>query len=284
MREDRPSATAHRVALRRAAHQLLDRPPVLEDPIALRIIGAESRAAIEADPSHFEDSRIAPFLRAFFAVRSRFAEDGLAEAIQRGVRQYVVLGAGLDTFAYRNPYPSDTLRVFEVDHPATQAWKRSRLAEGGIAVPPSLTFVPVDFGTAQLPRALAAAGFRDEVPSWLAWLGVTMYLTRAAFDDTLRFIASQPAGSGVVFDYALSPSALDARGRAVFEAMAERVSAAGEPWQTTFVPEELARDLRAMGFTEVEDLGAKEIEARYLHGRQDGLRVGSIGRLIRAAV
>ena len=257
---------------------------MLEDPIALRIIGAEARAAIESNPSHFEDSRIAPFLRAFFAVRSRFAEDCLAEAIRHGVWQYVVLGAGLDTFAYRNPYPSDTLRIFEVDHPATQAWKRSRLAEGGIAAPPSLTFVPVDFETDQLTRALAAAGFRDDVPSWFAWLGVTMYLTRAAFDDTLRFIAWRPAASGVVFDYAVSPAVLDARGRAVFEAMAERVSAAGEPWQTTFVPEDLARELRALGFTDVEDLGAKEIEARYLTGRKDGLRVGTIGRLIRAVV
>ena len=282
MREDRPSATAHRVALRRAAHQLLDRPLVLDDPIALRIIGAEARAALEADPLRFEDSRIAPFLRAFFAVRSRFAEDSLAETMRRGVGQYVILGAGLDTFAYRNPHPSGTVHVFEVDHPSTQAWKRSRLAEAGIAVPPELTFVPIDFETAQLPQALAAAGFRNDLPSWFAWLGVTMYLTRAAFDDTLRFIASRPAGSGVVFDYALSPEVLDARGRAVFERMAERVSAAGEPWQTAFVPEELERDLRAVGFTSVEDLDAEQIEARYLRDRKDGLRVGRIGRLIRA--
>src|SRR5437867_9656572 len=198
MIEDRPSATAHRVALRRAAHQLLDRPLVLEDPIALRIIGAEARAALEADPSRFEDSPIAPYLRASFAVRSRLAEDSLAEATQRGVRQYVVLGAGLDTFAYRNPHLSGSLRVFEVDHPATQAWKRSRLVEGGIAVPPNLTFVPIDFETVRLPTALAVAGFRDDQPSWFAWLGVTMYLTRPAFDQTLRFIAARPAGSGVV--------------------------------------------------------------------------------------
>ena len=282
MREDRHSATAHRVALRRAAHQLLDRPLVLEDPIALRIIGAEARAALEADPSRFEESRIAPFLRAFFAVRSRFAEDSLAEAIQRGVRQYVLLGAGLDTFAYRNPHPG--VCVFEVDRPATQAWKRSRLVEGAIAVPPELTFVPIDFETVDLPQALAAAGFRSDLPSWFAWLGVTMYLTRRALDDTLRFIASRPAGSGVVFDYALSPAILDARGRALFERMAERVSAAGELWQTAFVPEELVRDLRAIGFTTVEDLGAREIQARYLRDREDGLRVGSIARLLRACV
>jgi methyltransferase (TIGR00027 family) len=284
MRKDRPSATAQRVALRRAAHQLLDRPLVLDDPIALRIIGAETRAALEADPSRHEDSRIAPFLRAFIAVRSRFAEDSLAEAIPHGVRQYVVLGAGLDTFAYRNPHPNHSIRVFEVDHPATQAWKRSRLVEGAIAVPPELTFVPVDFETAQLPRALAAAGFRHDLPTWFAWLGVTMYLTRGAFDETLRFITSQPAGSGVVFDYALSPAILDAKGRALFERMAERVGAAGEPWRTTFVPDELARDLRTIGFTTVEDLGAKEIQARYLAHRDDGLRVGSIARLLRARV
>jgi methyltransferase (TIGR00027 family) len=149
-------------------------------------------------------------------------------------------------------------------------------------VPPELTFVPVDFETVELPQALDAAGFRDDLPSWFAWLGVTMYLTRPAFDDTLWFIASLPTGSGVVFDYVLSPAILDARGRAVFERMAERVSAAGEPWRTAFVPEELARDLRALGFVTVEDLGAKEIEARYFRDRKDGLRVGSIGHLIRA--
>ena len=126
MEAGRASETAQRVALRRAAHQLLDQPPVFADPVALRIIGAYAADALQASPRTFEVTPLAPYLRAFMAVRSRYAEEQLARAVAASARQYVVLGAGLDTFAYRNPWPD--LRVFEVDHPATQAWKRARLA------------------------------------------------------------------------------------------------------------------------------------------------------------
>src|ERR1700733_540394 len=144
MQEARPSRTAMRVAMRRGAHQLFDHPKVLEDPIALPIIGSEASAKLEADRSKHQ-SRVARNLRAFLVARSRFAEDELARAVGRGVRQYVILGAGLDTFAYRNPYTDLAVRVFEVDHPATQEWKRKKLAEEGIAIPPSVTYAPVDF-------------------------------------------------------------------------------------------------------------------------------------------
>ena len=152
MIEGRPSKTAYRVALRRAAHQLLDVPKVLDDPVALRIVGREAAAALAADPRHFETTPIAPYLRAFMAARSRCAEDELALAVKRGVAQYVVLGAGLDTFAYRNPF--STLRVFEVDFPATQAWKQTCLADAGIVVPDSLRFVPVDFASQTIDERL----------------------------------------------------------------------------------------------------------------------------------
>src|SRR5262249_7007813 len=141
MLEDQPSRTAYRVALRRAAHQLWDNPRVFDDPIAMKIIPADASA--ELSGSRPSDSAPARFLRAFMVARSRFAEDHLAEAVARGVKQYVVLGAGLDTFAYRNPFPD--LRVFEVDFPATQAWKRQLLQAGAISIPPTLTFAPVDF-------------------------------------------------------------------------------------------------------------------------------------------
>src|SRR4029077_18672202 len=133
MIESRPSRTAERVAMRRAAHQLLDHPRIHDDPLALTILGDARAAALRADRGWFEDDVMAPVLRAFLAVRSRLAEDALAQAVAAGVRKYVVLGAGLDTFPHRNPYPA--LRVFEVDHPATQAWKRQRLADAHIAVP-----------------------------------------------------------------------------------------------------------------------------------------------------
>jgi methyltransferase (TIGR00027 family) len=143
------------VAERRAAHQLLDQPLVFEDPLAVRIIGARAEANLPEQPKNFVAARF----RAFMAARSRFAEDELRDAVARGVRQYVILGAGLDTFAYRNPYPE--LRVFEVDHPSTQAWKRKRLAQVGIPVPSTMTFAPVDFTRETFDDALANAGFDE---------------------------------------------------------------------------------------------------------------------------
>lgn len=216
------------------------------------------------------------------AARSRFAEDELALSIRRGVRQYVILGAGLDTFAYRNPYPEGTLRVFEVDHPATQAWKRARLAEVGIALPPDLTFAPVDFETQTLAEGLHAAGFDPGTVTFFSWLGVTPYLTTEAVLATLRFIASTPQKGGVVFDYAISPSLLNTVQLRVFDALASRVAAAGEPWRAFFDPAILKQDVEAMGFSQVEDLGQEEINARYFQDRRDGLRVGSLAHLMSA--
>src|SRR5579859_3273138 len=189
-----PSSTALLVATMRAAHRLFD------DPLALTILGPGAEAALRADPYRFND-QISRGLRASLIVRSRVAEDELARAVSAGVSQYVVLGAGLDTFAYRNPFPE--LRVFEIDHPSTQAWKRECLARAGIAVPDGLTFASVDFeegGT--LADGLAAAGFDRAAPTCFSWLGVTMYLREEAVYDTLRWIASLPAGSSVTFDSA----------------------------------------------------------------------------------
>ena len=229
MYEDRPSKTAFRVALRRAAHQVLDHPRVFEDPLALAIVGVDSEA-LRSDPKNRgKGSRI---LRAFLVVRSRYAEDELARAVESGTRQYVVLGAGLDTFAYRNPYPG--VRVFEVDHPATQGWKRRRLEAAGISIPESLTFAPVDFESQTLADGLARAGFQRDQRVFFSWLGVVPYLTRSAAMETLRFVGSLPAGSGIVFDYALPPESLNLVQRLAFKGLAERVAAAGEPFQTFF--------------------------------------------------
>jgi methyltransferase (TIGR00027 family) len=284
MKDNPPSATAQRVAMRRAAHQLLDDPKVFDDPVALRIIGKESAAALQADPRKCEATPLSPFLRAFLAARSRCAEDELALGVRRGVRQYVILGAGLDTFAYRNPYPAGVLRVFEVDHPATQTWKRARLEEVGIALPGDLTFAPVDFETQTLEQGLRDAGYDPGQCTFFAWLGVTPYLTTEAVMATLRFIASAPVGSGVVFDYVISPSLLTPAQRSSFDTLARRVASIGEPWQTFFDPELLTRDLRAMGFGYIEDQGPEEINARYFKNRQDGLRVGSLSHLMHAQV
>jgi methyltransferase (TIGR00027 family) len=284
MKKNGPSATAQRVAIRRAAHQLLDDPKVFDDPIALPIIGKESASALQADPHQFETTPLSPYLRAFMAARSRYAEDELAAGVRRGVRQYVILGAGLDTFAYRNPYPEGVLPVFEVDHPTTQAWKRARLDEVGIALPGDLTFAPVDFETQTLAEGVQDPGCDPGKCTFFSWLGVTEYLTAEAVMATLRFIASAPVGSAVVFDYMLSPSLLTPAQRSRFDALARRVASAGEPWQAFFDPGLLTRDLRAMGFGYVEDKGPEEINARYFKNRKDGLRVGSLSHLIYAQV
>src|SRR5580658_8858725 len=179
MIEARPSRTALRVAMRRAAHQLFDSPKVLDDPIAVRIIGTGALEQLEAGRLR-EATGLARGLRAFMAARSRYAEDALARSVGRGARQYVVLGAGLDTFAYRNPYGESALRVFEVDYPATQEWKRQQLEEARIAVPQSVTYVPVDFERQTLREGLQLARFDSTKPTFFSWLGVTMYLSEEA--------------------------------------------------------------------------------------------------------
>ena len=283
MKPDQPSTTAYRVAMRRAAHQLLDRPVVLEDPIALRIVGPRGAAAIRENPRRF-DSAFGRALRLFLVARSRCAEDALAHAVAADVRQYVVLGAGLDTFAYRNPHPPERLRVFEVDMPATQAWKREMLGRTKIEPPVSLTFVPVDFETQSLPEQLRAAGFRENEPAFFSWLGVTMYLTRDAVMGTLRYVAQRPGGSGVTFDYMTPPHKLPWLRRIGFHLVARRVAKAGEPWKTWFDAGQLALELRAMGFGQLEDLDGPGLNQRYFGGRERRLGGASAGRVMTAMV
>lgn len=277
MNEGRPSRTAQRVAVRRAAHQLLDRPLVFDDPFAMRIIGQDAAAATESKA----DGRVSSSFRAFMAVRSRYSEDELATAVSRGVRQYVVLGAGLDTFAWRNPYPE--LRVFEVDFPATQHWKRQRVANVGMGHPESLTFAPVDFESQTLAEGLIAAGFDPQEPAYFSWLGVTMYLTREAFESSVGFIGKLTSGGGVTFDYAVERSELGIFERVALDHLARKVASVGEPFQLFFRQAELADTMRRLGFAELEDVGRDELNTRYLAGRTDGLKLrGGIGRLMRA--
>jgi methyltransferase (TIGR00027 family) len=219
--------------------------------------------------------------RAFMAVRSRYVEDQLAAAHARGVRQYVVLGAGLDTFAWRNPF--DGLRVFEVDFPATQEWKRKMLGAAGLDAPANLTFVPLDFEHHTLAEGLAEAGLDGRLPAFFGWLGVIPYLTLEAFRTTLETIGQLPAGSGVGFDYALPPETLSAEGRIAFDALAARVAAAGEPFRLFFTPAELESELRRAGFHRVEQLDYGQINEHYFKERVDGLRLSTVGLAMLAA-
>lgn len=272
------------VAMRRAAHQLIDVPQVLNDPLAVSVLGAEGQSKLEGSLADHH-GRFSRALRAFVVARSRFAEDELARAVQRGVAQYVVLGAGLDTFAYRHASPAPALRVFEVDHPATQAWKRTRLAAAGVVIPPSLTFVPIDFERQTLNDGLSLTSFDWRAPAFFSWLGVTMYLTEEAFLSVVRLIADTPPGGGLVFDYALSRSLLGPVGQLAFDAMSQRVEQAGEPFQTAFDPRDLRALLSRTGFVAIQDLGREELNRRYFDGRSDGLNVsGELGRMMSVEV
>jgi methyltransferase (TIGR00027 family) len=270
MEPGRASKTALGVAIRRAAHQLIDLPPVLDDPIAVRLVGPGYPRLMER-AMH----RVGRDFRSFMAARSRYAEDRLAAAVAAGVAQYVVLGAGLDTFAWRNPFPM--LRVFEVDFPATQEWKRAKLAEAGLAPPLNLTFVPLDFEQHTLAERLAAAGFDARQPAFFGWLGVIPYLTLNAFRATLGALGQMPAGSGVSFDYAVARKALSAEAQIAFDALAARVAVAGEPFQLFFTPEEMAAEVHAAGFREIEQLGSDEINECYFKERADGLKMSALG-------
>ncbi|MGO9022574.1 MAG: SAM-dependent methyltransferase [Syntrophobacteraceae bacterium] len=277
-----PKSTALRVAIYRAAHQLLDAPLVFEDPLALKILGATEERSLRGDLSR-HNAPLLKGLRTSVAVRSRLAEDEWARSKQRGVRQYVILGAGLDTFAYRNRDRDDCI-IFEADFPATQQWKRDCLRATGIEEPSSLTFVPIDFDRSTLHEALGKALFRQDEPAFFSWLGVTMYLEEESIMSTFRFIASLAPGSGVVFDYAVLPSLLSPREQKALEVLSGRASEGGEPWKTFFDPASLATMLHSLGFSEVEDHGLKQLNERYLSGRTDGLRKSGVARLVCAGV
>jgi methyltransferase (TIGR00027 family) len=268
---------AWRNAVSRATHQLLDRPRLFDDPLAVAIAGEEAsltpaRGGVEMR-SH----------RALIAARNRHAEDELNAGVARGALQYVILGAGLDTYAYRNP--NANLRVFEVDHPATQVWKRTRLKAAGIAIPPSLAFVPTEFEKGALQPALEDAGFSTREISVFSWLGVCPDSSPQGTLTTLAFIGSLPKGSGVVFDYAVSRSALDPVEEMSMDALASRITGPGESVHLRLDSRALHRALACAGFHEIEDLGPAQIDERYFGNRADGLRPPSgLAHLVSARV
>lgn len=270
MKTGKASRTALRVAIRRAAHQIADPPPVLDDPIAVKLVGS-------GYPRDMERAMhtVARDFRAFMAARSRYAEDKLAEAVAEGVQQYVVLGAGLDTFACRNPFQE--LRVFEVDFPATQEWKREILADAGVPVPESLTFVPLDFERKTLADGLREAGFADAKPAFFSWLGVVPYLTLLAFRATLLTIAQLAAPTALSLDYAFPPETLTPKRRAIFDRLAGRVKAAGEPFRLFFTPDQMDSELRRAGFQRSEQIDYNDLNALYFKARADGLKLSPVG-------
>lgn len=268
MQPKEPSRTAWGAARHRAVHQRIEGGAIFADPLAVPILGGDVSVAADGSDALVHENDTHPGSRAmrFFIVsRSAFAEARLAEAVaERGAAQLVVLGAGFDTFAYRNPF-GERLRVFEVDHPATQAWKRERLAAMGIALPDWLTFAGVDFERERFEDRLVEAGFDPTLRSFVFWLGVSMYLSPDAIDATLATIARWPGGGEIVFDYAEPPNdEMSERGRAARAALEARVAAVGEPFIGWLQLDDLHARLKALGYVEVEDLNGIAIAERFL--------------------
>ena len=279
MQQGQASVTALGAAGHRAAHQVLERGFVFADPLALPILGSDAENAIALGRERPERRP----LRLFIAMRSRFAEDSARRALEDGVRQILVLGAGLDTFAYRLA-PTRDLRVFELDHPATQTEKRRRLKEAEIAEPSHLAYVAHDFEHGSMTGALEAAGFDPGKRTFVLWLGVTPYLTEEAVFATLGELAGLPGGAEVVFDYANPADRVtDAAARAFHEQMAERVAASGEPFRCFLDSAGLQARARELGFASIEDLDRAALVARYLPHAPSAPRPGPGGHVVRMA-
>lgn len=277
MRTGQPSQTARGAAMHRAVHQALEGGVIFNDPFALQILDEETRAGL---PDMANDPAHRP-MRLFIAGRSRFSEETMAACVARGVRQVVILGAGLDTFSLRNPHAGEGVRVFEIDYPATQAWKRERLKAAGLALPRSLTFAPVDFERQSLAQGLAASGFHPGEPAYFQWLGVVPYLTREAIITTLDFIAAIE-GAEVVFDYGEPFENLPPAMRTNVRAIAERAAARGEPWLSLFDPADMASLLQERGFSAFEDVTRAELATRYYGELGQGLVAGPGPHVVRA--
>jgi methyltransferase (TIGR00027 family) len=256
------SGTAYFVAVLRAAHLIIDgKPPVLNDTVAVRLLGGAMEAQIRARGDELQTPETRG-LRSHVLLRSRFAEDTLMDAVADGVEQYVLLGAGLDSFAYRQPPWAHRLTVVEVDHPASQAGKRGLLAAAGVEIPPNVRYADIDFEHETLAHGLARCGVDTAKRTFFSWLGVTMYLTRDAIEATLRTVLSFPTGSGIVLTYAHRASEASQ--------LAQDSASGGEPWVSYFTPEEFEEMLRSLGFSDVSLLSREEAVRRYYADRTDG--------------
>jgi methyltransferase (TIGR00027 family) len=271
MKPNEASRTALIPARQRAAHQLLDHGSILYDPFAMKILGEDEKDVLQFANAH----PLASIGRLLTIARSRIAEDAVAEAVERGIQQIVILGAGLDTFALRNPHEARQIRIYEVDHPATQAWKRERMAEAQLAIPPWLIFVPLDFERDDLGEQLTGAGFQQNSPAFFTWLGVVPYLTKEAIGSTLDYMASIQE-SEVVFDYMEPPEAFSEEFAELVTERTKELEKIDERWASRFEPAGIAAFLRSHGFSDLEDIDFQEIRSRFGRAVQ-GLAQGRAG-------
>lgn len=268
-----PDNTAVRTALWRALHAQVDPPPhILEDEVGLKLVAPEDgwRQRPDMDPVFTRSFRLS------IVARARFIEDLVTDQAGHGVTQYVILGAGLDTFAQRKPGIASRLKVFEVDRPGPQAWKRQRLMDLGFGVPEWLRLVPVDFeaGGAWWEQ-LVAAGFDARKPAVVASTGVSMYLTRDAIAATLRQIAGLASGSTLAMTFLLPSDLLEPEERIGLQMAEKGAKAAGTPFISFFAPPEILAMAREAGFREARHVSAADLNQRYFAGRPDGLRLSN---------
>jgi methyltransferase (TIGR00027 family) len=270
-------------AMCRAAHQLLDRPRILEDLVAVGLIPEATEDAVLGGVDEHRQP-LSTLLRALFAFRSRFAEDRLAEAASRGVRQYVVVGAGLDTFAWRQPLFAHNMRIFYVDHPGSLAWSTAQFCRRGLATPQNVSFVATDLEAQELAVGLAKHGFECEAGTFLSVLGVTQYLGCDALQALLRFTASLGAQSEIVLSFVPPDDELKGEELTAMIQRRETHRNNGEPWITRLRPAEAFGLLTHLGFGEVFHLTPKRAQQRYFAGREDRLRAPHCEQLIAATI
>ncbi len=267
-----PSQSMVQTALLRAAHQLFDKPLIFADPLAVGFVPETGEAALLAQTDRLH-SPIFTRRRASIALRSRFAEDRLAIAARRGVRQYVVLAAGLDTFAWRQPAWAREMTIFVLDMPASLDWVRSRLRERRLPEPDNVTFVPIDLEHEDMGERLVAAGFVSQAPMFCSALGIVQYLSAPAVDAMLRFAASCVQDSEIVFSFGVSSDNNSENGRHVQAEAMQRTGSYGEPWLTLLDPSAVSEKLEQLGFRETFLLTPEIASRRYLNDRDDGLHI-----------
>jgi len=284
MESGKHSYMAEGSAYLRAVHMSIDdNPKILEDPLAATLLGPEFERKMAADSERL----VSPPLikaRSLIVMRSRFTEDELMAAIDRGINQYVILGAGLDTSPYRTGHPAQQIQTFEVDHPDTQRWKLEKLNQAGVTLPDNLHHVTVDFENDSLAERLTASGFDSRQPAFFSWLGVSYYLQRESVNDIFSYVAGLPASSQIVFDFIMDDSALNETERNAMKKITVFVEKFGEPWICRFGPEELQQVLRDIGFGKTFYFSHELATRRYFEDRTDGLFLDFTTQMMSAIV
>jgi methyltransferase (TIGR00027 family) len=272
------SQTALGTAYLRAAHQIIDAEPrLLEDPVAVTLLGPDAKGRIEANVETYR-SPVAESLRAHVVLRARFAEDRLAEAVSRGITQYMLLGAGLDTFAFRQPQWAQSLRILEVDHLQVQLLKRQLMDAADLPTPANVSYMALDFERESLRESLLLHDVALDEPTFFSWLGATMYLREPAIDAVLRLVAGFPPGSEIVLTFAHLPDD-KADGR-----QAARTATPNEPMVSFFTPAAMEIKLRRAGFSGIDFLSPMESEIRYFSQRPLDLPVPKRTAIVAAQV